>query len=702
MSVDNIETLQNELENVDASVTYLVKQYGEYACETVMNRAFPAIDGFKPAERRILYTMYKGKVTEMSKCADVVGMTLRLHPHGDATIYDTLARMTDKAKYCGNNIAFITGKGNFGHVFNDDKKSADRYTECKLSKYAEELFSDMQGAKMIGSYDNKYTEPELLPVTFPYILCNPTVGIAVGLASNIPSFNFNDVVSATIEFIETGKISKYLYPDFTTGGTYVRNDAEAKKFMTTGCGQIKLRGKWYIEGKTIHITEIPYYTTAPAIINAARAIQGVTGANDDSDINGFSISVEVNNRHNVDFVVGELLRTTDLQMTLKTNMSYVGVDGPHTTGIIDIIKSWVDFRRLVLTRKFNLQIKDYAVAIKRYTYLTELVTNAEYYSGYFNALHESDIAAISYLKNIFPDIPSDVIDWIVDMRGRQLANAKNKVAKLDSLKAGKAGVEYELAHLDETIIKQLQSLNSKYVTPRLTEVSDHDIIVEEVKEVHEAYPVGITISGKFIKKSQVYGMGKDEFECMSDDVISFIDNKGRLLRVFVDDLPVAGVNDVGTYLAAYLGIDDDFEIMAYDIVKDGLVKAYLYKDGVVGVIDYSEWANLSKHVKVTKSGVSPLSAFICAEIDLSAPYVGICTDSMEFTIVSTVFKHKKRTATTRLVTIPDCGDIISAFPVSLAELMKFKDDGVWNHFVPLDNLTFESKKLFNELSKKYC
>ena len=212
-------------ENLPQSLNHLVDGYLDYAKEVILERAIPNIDGFKPSQRRILYAMkYLERDTDLmkdlTKSAGVVGTTMKIHPHGDASIYETMVRMTDCSEYL--NTPFIKGKGSFGHVFStDEKPAASRYTECMFTKIASECFKGMNGIEMIPSYDNKLKEPLLLPISFPAILCNTSQGIAVGIASNIPSFNFHEVNKATIEFIKTGDIKKALAPDFTTGGCYV-------------------------------------------------------------------------------------------------------------------------------------------------------------------------------------------------------------------------------------------------------------------------------------------------------------------------------------------------------------------------------------------------------------------------------------------------------------------------------------------------
>ena len=237
--IDKLNEIIMLEDKLPRGLNHLINGYVDYAKEVVVDRAIPGIDGFKPSQRRILYTMkFIEKVNDLSKSANIAGATMKIHPHGDSSIYETMVRMVGSSLVM--NIPYLEGKGSFGKVFSANARAAaSRYTEVKLEKIAEELFRGMNGIDMIPSYNNALEEPLLLPVSFPSILCNPAQGIAVGLAANIPAFNYHEVLKATIELIEKGEIKTLLAPDFSTGGCYVKNEKELQKLMKTGNARLK-------------------------------------------------------------------------------------------------------------------------------------------------------------------------------------------------------------------------------------------------------------------------------------------------------------------------------------------------------------------------------------------------------------------------------------------------------------------------------
>ena len=251
---------------ISDGIFYLARGYIEYSQEVITNRALPDIyDGLKPVQRRILATLNEKKVTSFMKSATLSGDVLHLHPHGDASVYQSLVLMTDK----NGSLAFpvVAGKGNFGGVFTTDKPAAARYTNVMLHPWSKEYFGEKHGVNYIPNYDATTTEPERLPVSFPAVLINATSGIAVGFKTTIPSFNFNDVCDLVIEYIKDGKCSTVICPDFVTGGYYIKDKKELQKLMKTGVGKIKLRGKAKIKDKEILATEIPYGKTIQGIVS---------------------------------------------------------------------------------------------------------------------------------------------------------------------------------------------------------------------------------------------------------------------------------------------------------------------------------------------------------------------------------------------------------------------------------------------------
>lgn len=638
---------------------HLVKGYIDYAGETIKQRAIPGIDGFKPVNRRILYTMYHDKVKTLTKCANVVGSTMKLHPHGDGAIYDALTLMTNSAEYL--NVPFITGKGNFGKSYDKCKAAAYRYTECKLESIAEEIFKDLDGAKMIYNYDDTMQEPALLPVPFPNILCNGSAGIAVGIATSLAMFNFNEVNNAVIEYIENGHVINYLVPDYPTGGTYVMSRKDIITLNETGVAKIKLRGKWYIDGNKIIIKEIPYYTTVEDIIKDAKQISGIQSVNDSSDISGMEIEVTCTSKKNVEFVLAEMLKKTNLQMTKTITMTLINNNETCTKGVEDIIKMWIEFRKGVLEKKLKLELEGLNRKIVDYEYAVRLFENKEWTDKFIDENRESEGKAKAFLREIFPDINENSIDYIVDLNFRSISNISRRRAQLQNMYNSRDAVVNDLNNIEGVIVRQLKELNRKYKFERKTEISDFDYALNEdtAKVKPQAVPVIVQVNGKFIKKIRNVGYTDDieGFRCKSDDTIACIDDKGRIIRVYLENIDFNSKDERGTYIPVYLGEEDNFEIIVVDVVSEHK-GCYMYNDGYVSVVDYGEWYNIQKRTKVTERGISPLTDKMIGEIDLSKPYIFVMTKQRRAGILVNKFKHKFRTARTKLVSVPD-GDVIT-------------------------------------------
>lgn len=671
-----MENSSREPENVKVpeALKFLVEGYADYAKEVVTERAIPNIDGFKPSQRRILYTMKKGKVKDLIKSQKIAGNVLELHPHGDASVYDTMVRMVDASEYM--NMPYLKGKGNFGKVYSTEPPAAPRYTNVALSPLAEEFFRDMDGVKFIPSYDNSTQEPELLPTPFPNILVNATSGIAVGMAANIPSYNFNELNEAVIELAETGAIAKPLFPDFTTRGFCVQDEKEMQKIMETGRGRVKLRGKWHIDGKTIVIEDLPYYTTSTAIEKRANEIQGVADVRDESDrLNGLRIAVECSTKKHVDSVLTELLRTTDLQMTITTNIAVIINNRPRVIGIKELLSEWLNFRMGVVTRRLEKELASLKVSIPQYEVFVSLLQDDNKRAEFTETLaKQGELQARDLLVKWFPNTEKHVFDWILDMKIRQFSGIGNKLSRLQGLKDAKLAVEKDLTDVKGVIVRELRELNAKYKIPRKTEITTEDYVFEKSENVivkAEAVPVSVIVDGKFIKKVRINRANENTIEgirCMSDDIISFIDNYGRLLRVALENIDFVTEKDRGVYLPVYLEVEDDFEVMAYELIQDKKV-GYVYSDGFASVLDYNEWVDSKRTTRITTNGVSPLASLIIGEIDFEKNYLLMFTKSGKFGFASTEFKHKHRTARTKLVPVRGDDEIVTVISLSYKDIL---------------------------------
>lgn len=660
--------------NIPPALKFLIAGYSDYAKEVVTDRAIANIDGFKPSQRRILYTMKEiEKVKDMSKSQSIAGSVLKLHPHGDAAVYDTMVRMVDKSEYA--NIPFILGKGNFGNINSTEPPAASRYTNVMLSPLADELFDGMEGVKYLPSYDNKYQEPELLPVSFPNILTNPMSGIAVGVASNIPGFNFHEVLKAVVEYIETGDIEGTLAPDFTTKGHYVEDKKELQKIMDTGRGRLKLRGKWHIDGKAIIITEIPYYTTSTAILKKADEIQGVSDTKDETDRNGMKLAIYCSNKKVVDSVLTELLRTTDLQMSMTTNIVVIVDNKPRVIGVKELIAEWVKFRSGIISTKLKLQLENLIRSIAQYEVFVQLLRDAEKRQLFTDTLvKQGEQKGRDLLRKWFPEAEASTINWILDMKIRQFSGLESREKQLAGVITRKAEIESDLTDVRRVVSRELKSLDKRYSFPRRTEITDVDYEFDKSDNVivkAEAEPTTVVIDGKFVKKirktrftEHIVGL-----DCMSDDVISFIDTHGRLLRVNLENIDFVSEKERGIYLPVYLEVEDDFEVVCYELIADKKV-GYVFSDGFASVVDYSEWVDSKRTTRITTNGVSPQASLIVGELDFSKNYLLMYTKSGKFGFTSTEFKQKHRTARTKLVPVKGDDEIVSVIPLSYTDILQ--------------------------------
>ena len=688
-TVEEIEEVQDKLysyENLPDSLVHLVNGYLEYSKEVILERALPNIDGFKPSQRRILYAMkYLERDTDLTKdltkCGGIAGTTMKIHPHGDASIYDTMVRMTDCALYL--NTPFIKGKGSFGHVFStDEKPAASRYTECMFTKIADECFKGMNGVDMIPSYDNKLKEPLLLPISYPSILCNTSQGIAVGISTNIPSFNFHEVNKATIEYIKTGDIKKALAPDFTTGGCYILNEHELKKLMTTGNAKIKLRGKWHIEGKIIVIDEIPYYTTVEEIKNAVKDLIGVNDVKDECDRSGFRLTIECSSKKLVDSVIKEVLRVSNLQMQITSNIVIIIDNKPKVIGVKEVIKEWVKFRESVLKVEIQKEIDRLGALIERYDILVDLMTTDKR-DPFLNTLlkdETSDYAPTKeLLRDYYPEVKEEIFDWILDRSLRSLKGVGNKQRNyLEELKGEKSKQEADLANISGRIVRELEELNKKYKFPRKTEITTEDITFEDVKKRKpEPVPILVQCNGMFIKKLKNVPSNASldgVMKCMSDDSISYLDSTGRLLRVQLDEIDFNTSSEKGTYLPRYFEFTDEFKILDIAIVANKKM-GYMYEDGYIAVIDYNEWFSAKRKLKITEKGLAPeyINQMI-GRVRLDRGYIILKTKKGKLAIIESKFVQKKRTARTKLIRLGKDDKVIEVTSMNEENLQELVAD----------------------------
>ena len=348
--------------------------YMPYTMSVIISRAIPEIDGFKPSHRKLLYTMYgMGLLTgPRTKSANVVGQTMRLNPHGDAAIYETMVRLTRGHEALLH--PFVDSKGSFGkHYSTDMAYAASRYTEVKLDSFCSELFRgiDKNAVEMVPNYDNTMKEPVLLPTTFPNILVSCNMGIAVGLACNICSFNLAEICDGTIALLKNPNTSleKMMTlikaPDFQGGAQLIYNRAQMEQVFKSGTGSVRLRSRYQYdkEANCIDILQIPYSSSIESIMKKIGTmikegkLKDVTDYRNEIDLNGFKLCLDLRRGTDPDKVMRKLFRETDLENNFSCNFNVLIDGSPKQLGVIDILKEWIRFREGCLKRELTFDLE---------------------------------------------------------------------------------------------------------------------------------------------------------------------------------------------------------------------------------------------------------------------------------------------------------------------------------------------------------
>ena len=620
--------------------------------------------------------MYKNKMKDLTKSATVCGKVLEFHPHSDASVYETSLSMVDSSEY--TQFPYIHGKGNFSKVYFSDKDSqpaSSRYTEMCLSEKADTMFGEMNGVEFQPTEDAHTTEPVLLPTSFPNILTTPTMGIAVGIACNIPSFNFNEVLDATIEYIENGKISKVIAPDFNCGGEYVLNNNALRQIMLEGRGSIKIRGKWHYEGKDIVITELPYYTRINDILTAARTLPGVVNANDETDLQGMRVRITCQNKNIVDTVLLHLLKDTKLQYAAGVNIGVVINNEPKFIGVIEVIDEWVKFRRSVLNKQYTQNLEGVREEMRRPAALIRLISNQELKEKFLDAMKISHIEAEKVLKEAMPDVEQDIIDYILDRKLREFADCEARKKQYQNLLDKEKDIVWALENIDKVIIGQLKALNNKYKIPRKTTIVSNDYSFESIEEAASSirevkdYGIYVQVKGLYIKKMRTFmGDRSTVISCHNSDVLSLLDNQGRLLRIPLNQVPDCVADGIGSYIPTLFDIDKDMAILDWDIIGKDRVHNYLYKDGYASRLDLSEWAGVSHLTRIIQNGVAPSYIHLIRAKFNEDGYLLVITKNGYCGIMDTHFKAKSRTARTKVINVSKDDEITVLAPITKQEI----------------------------------
>jgi DNA gyrase subunit A len=586
--------LESNIKHTDQRIVEtLKKNYMPYAMSVIISRAIPEIDGLKPSHRKLLYTMYKMGLIKgnRTKSSNVVGQTMRLNPHGDMAIYETLVRLAR-----GNEALlhpYIDSKGNFGKQYSKEMKyAAPRYTEVKLSKICEELFTGLEKntVDFVDNYDSTAKEPLLLPVRFPTLLTNPNQGIAVGMACNICSFNLRELNNAICAYLIDPGIDFLDYikaPDFSTGGLLIFNEETIRDIYNTGKGTFKLRAKYNFDKKngTVEILEIPYTTTIEAIIDSIidsvkkGKIKEITDIRDETDLKGLKITFDVKKSTDIESLMNKLYKLTPLEDSFSCNFTVLLEGKPKLCGLKEIIDSWIDFRIGCIKRETEFDIKRFSNRLHLLTGLKKILLDIDKAVAIVRGT-QLDKEVIPNLMDGF-NIDRIQAEFIAEIKLRNL-NKEYIIQKTNEIKALKdeIGRLKELLRSEEKIVlkitDQLNEISEKYGQDRKTEIIEEHHI-EEITEEHfiEDYNVKFFLTAHdYIKKIPLVSLRSNPEQKLKDDdkMIQEVEGSNKMdLLLFsskhiVYKMKAHELNDekassLGIYLNNILEMDNDESIL---------------------------------------------------------------------------------------------------------------------------------------------
>ena len=618
----------------------LQNNYMPYAMSVIISRAIPEIDGFKPSHRKLLYTMYKMGLLNggRTKSANVVGQTMKLNPHGDAAIYETMVRLTEGHQALLHPL--VDSKGNFGRQYSRDMAyAAARYTEVKLSKICSEIFGDIdkETVDLVDNYDGTLKEPTLLPVTFPNILVNPNQGIAVGMASNICSFNLSEICEATIKLMknpDSDIMDVLLAPDFSTGGEVLLNKEEMREIYRTGRGSFKIRAKYEYDKKAhcIDIKEIPYTTTVEAIIEKiielikAGKLKEVSDIRDETDLGGHKITIDVKKGTDPEKLMAKLFKMTPLQDSFGCNFNILVEGSPMVLGVTDIICEWLRFRKNCIKRGIRYDIEKKSAKLHLLEGLEKILLDIDKAIKIVRETEE-DAQVIPNLMSGF-GIDEVQAEFVAEIKLRNLNKEYilKRTAEIKSLTEEIAELRDTLEKnkkIEKIIEKELKEISKKFGTPRKSSIVSDSEIEVEIEEKIENYPVVIfcTKDGYLKKISHLSLRFSGEQKVKeNDEIIKCVDTdntaeilvfstSGEVYKTKAHEIPDSKASLLGEYLPNLLSMGEGERVAGVVVTKEykGNI-LFCFENGKIAKVDIKGYETKQNRKKLTNaySMVSPL------------------------------------------------------------------------------------------------
>ena len=702
--IEMVEIL--DADPIDVRITdVLENNYMPYAMSVIVSRAIPAIDGFKPAHRKLLYSMYKMGLQNgpKAKSAKVVGQAMVLNPHGDSSIYETLVRLTTGKEALLH--PFIESKGSFGKQYSDMAYAASRYTECKLAKISEEIFDgiDKDAVDMLPNYDGTTTEPALLPTSFPNILVSLNTGIAVGMASSICSFNLKEICDATIRFIKEPHLTvdelldTLIAPDFSTGGILVYNRDALHEIYKTGRGSVTLRSKYeYIpKGNRIEITEIPYTCTSEKIISSiadlvkAGKIKDINDIRDETDIKGLRLTIDLKKGADPELLMAKLNKLHILENDFPCNFNVLVGGIPNTMGVLDILDEWVAFRVECLRRIFIFDLSKKSDKLHLLYGLKEILLDIDKAIQIIRKT-ENDKDVVPNLMKGF-QIDQVQAEYVAEIKLRYL-NREYIINRIDEIE----NLEKEIAELNELIgsekkiknvvAKQLAKIAEKYGMERKTTILNaEDIDEPEIVETVDDYACVLFASKEgYLKKCTPASLrGSDVQKFKENDSLMYkqelsngygllvFTTKAQVYKTRMNDFEDCKASALGTYLPAVLSFEADERVAAVVPLKEYKGNIVLFfENGKAVRIPVNSYETKQNRKKLTNAfyGGSPL---VGAYLEDLYDEFFLQTDDRRALLVKSKQISEKTTRTsygTSVFTLKKGKKVISAIPYDPAVL----------------------------------
>ena len=661
----------------------LETNYMPYAMSVIVSRAIPEIDGFKPSHRKLLYTMYKMGLLNgaRTKSANIVGQTMRLNPHGDAAIYDTMVRLSKG--YGALLHPFVDSKGNFGKVYSRDMAwAASRYTEAKLSAICAELFRDIDSdtVDFIDNYDNTMKEPALLPTTFPNILVSANQGIAVGMASQLCGFNLGEVCDTTIAYLKNPDCDlteTLLAPDFPTGGEVICDVDALREIYSTGRGGVKVRARWRYDKKEnlIEVYEIPYTTTTEAIMDKvaelikAGKVREITDMRDETDLNGLKLTIDLKRGTDPDKLMQKLMKSSTLQDTMSCNFNVLIAGMPRVMGVRELLDEWCAWRTECVRRRVYFVMSKKKDKLHLLKGLKRILLDID---KAIKIIRETEAEA-DVVPNLMIGFGIDQVqaEYVAEIKLRNI-NKEYILKRVEETSALQDEIEdledilARPARVKKIIVAELEDVRKKYAEPRRTGiVYGHEVEEYTEETTVDDYAVSVFLSREgYFKKitpaslrmnaEQKYKEGDalaQSFETSNAAEVMFFTDRCQVYKSRLSDFDDTKASALGDYLPARLGMDEG-ESVVY-MVLPGDYRGWMlffFENGKAAKVELSAYRTTSNRRKLTGaySDKSPLRTALCLREDCE---LAVYSTEPRVLVFSTALLGSKTTRATQGVAV---------------------------------------------------